>query len=89
MNVDSAAFRAVSNLTYYLNIAFTISMFLFSNCLYYRHVLKKVKHIKSENADNSAETIRKCGGTSTAGIVMTLLVQVVLTFLLIFIFNVY
>ena len=89
LNIESVAFQAVSNLTYYLNIAYTISMFLFSNWLYYRHVLKKVKHIKSENADNSAEAIRKCGGTSTAGIVITLLVQGVMTLLLMFIFNVY
>ena len=89
LNTESVAFQAVSNLTYYLNIAYTISMFLFSNWLYYRHVLKKVKHIKSENADNSAEAIRKCGGTSTAGIVITLLVQGVMTLLLMFIFNVY
>jgi hypothetical protein len=48
-----------------------------------------VKRIKETATGSPAEAMAKSGGTSTAGIIMTLLVQIVITCILMFIFNVF
>ncbi|MGN0620305.1 MAG: RING finger protein [Porcipelethomonas sp.] len=90
MNFNGAVFVTASRLTYYLNIAFTVLMCLFANKLYYHHVLKKVRQLKnmSGGAGIPEESMQRYGGTSTAGIIMTLLVQFVITFILMLVFKI-
>lgn len=91
IDFNGVSFIMLSRLTYYLNMAFKVLVCLFANWIYYRHVLKRIRNI--ENASDSSEaseaSIKKYGGTSAPGMIMTLLVQMAITFIFMFFFKIY
>ncbi len=83
INVSSGNFSMLYNITSVLSFVFQAFMLLFSNWLYYRHALNKIKRIKSSDGtdgysepDGQASGKKySCGGTSTAGIFISIGVQ--------------
>lgn len=69
---NSDAYVFISGLLMYLSLAVSIIFACFSNWIYYRHCIKKIKSIKSKKADAKTRNsfIKKCGGTTFAGILL-------------------
>lgn len=65
----------------YALMAVRILTFLFANWVYYRHMEKKIKYIKNQNASPEmvSKKIASSGGTSVLGVVLTIVLELVLS----------
>ncbi len=65
----------------YVSLAVKILMFLFGNYIYYRHTIKKVKAVRSDNRSliDVDSRIRMAGGTNIGFIFLALLAEFVLS----------
>lgn len=84
INVESKSFEIISEVARYLNFAFKTVVLLFSNWLYYRHSLNKIKQKKLAQESGDAEKFSNIGGTSTAATCICFLAQIALTSLIMF-----
>lgn len=72
-------FDIINEVSNILNLIFQAMMLLFSNWLYYRHSINKIKDKKTVQGQNNAENLAMLGGTSTAGAFISFLAQMALT----------
>lgn len=87
INIESKGFELIYNATGYLSFAFKALMLMFSNWLYYRFSLKKIKQNKISEESGNAESLSAKGGTSTAGIFIAFAIESALTLIIWFIFT--
>lgn len=87
INIESKGFEMIYNASGFLSFAFKALMLMFSNWLYYRFSLKKIKQNRLEEQEASSQRLSAAGGTSMAAIFITFAVESVLTLLLWFIFT--
>ncbi len=87
INIESKGFEIIYNATGFLSFAFKALMLLFSNWLYYRFSLKKIKRSKMSEETVKSESLSAEGGTSTAGIFIAFAIESAITLLLWFIFS--
>ncbi len=73
-NSDTYAF--VSGLVFYIGLALSVIFACFSNWLYYRHCIRKIKAIKNKKTDDKTKVrfIKKCGGTTHVGLLCAFLI---------------
>lgn len=87
INIDSKGFAVIYNAANFLNFGFQALMLLFSNWIYYRHVIKKVKQKTLIGEASTSDSFLSSGGTSTASIFIFLAVQMFITALIILLFK--
>lgn len=87
INIESKGFEMIYNASGFLSFAFKALMLMFSNWLYYRFSLKKIKQNRLEEQEASSQRLSAAGGTSMAAIFIAFAVESVLTLLLWFIFT--
>lgn len=81
LNLQSKGFEIIVQITNYAMMGVRILTCLFSNWLYYRHMLKKIKFIKNSVTDEEfyddevQYRIQKSGGTSLLSIFIALAIQ--------------
>lgn len=69
LNLGTAMFTSICNVTYIISNIFTLGLGFFANYIYYRHALKTSARIKKYYPESFGHILRECGGTS---VVMTL-----------------
>lgn len=75
INIESTSFAVVYNTANLLNFGFQALMLMFSNWIYYRHVIKKLKQKKLAGESRVNENFLESGGTSMASVFISLAVQ--------------
>ncbi len=84
LDIEGFSFELFASIANYASIAIIILSFLFANCLYYRHMQRKIKKIKSQftsKEDISAKIILS-GGTSIAAVIIIAVLEVAVSFVL-------
>lgn len=83
INIESTAFQVLYSLSNYLLLIISVLAFLFANFLYYRHMQKKIKAIKSQytTPQEVSGKISSSGGTSLLAPVLIFVVQTIISFI--------
>lgn len=79
IDIYSDQFKIIFNAANILNMIFKIIMFIFSNWMYYRYSVNKIRKIKSIDDNPGDFVLSAKGGTSTLFAVIAALIQVLLT----------
>lgn len=82
INIESRTFEIIYDVSNYVSFAFKLLMLLFSNWLYYRHALNKIKRRKTLGKKLKTSELAAVGGTSLSGMVISLGVESALMMLI-------
>jgi len=87
-DIQNSTFRIISSVSNYVSLIESVLLMLFANFLYYKHSVKKINSIKSKafSSESANEEIRHKGGTSIALVFVTLAIQFLISFALIYMF---
>ncbi len=72
---NSDAYTYISGLVFYSGLVLSVLFACFSNWMYYRHCIRKIKKIKNTKADDKTKVkfIKKRGGTTYIGLLLAFL----------------